>query len=360
MKEYITPGSGTHDLFFEDAAIQYLKNRGDTAIEFGELMNGIIESFRGLIESACGANKARKGAGRPSLDPVFMFKALAIGRHMGLSENSLAEALYYDVRVRYVLHIVNFADLPCRSALQKYRKMFTKASLFDKVFNALSKQLSSEVPAYKEEDAIIDASFSEAPRQRNSREENELIKQGRGDELWKNNPNKKVHKDIDARWAMKNKEKHYGWKLHSSIGAITKFVLSYHTTAANVHDSQILNPLVGPRDEGKKVYLDSGYVGAPDLPELIEKYHIIPVIIEKGTRGHPLTEEQKASNHVKAKVRCLVEHSYGYMEQTMGGLVTRTIGKASAAAGNALTCLVYNISRLAQIKRLHPELLTAA
>lgn len=27
MKEYITPGSGTHDLFFEDAAIQYLKNR---------------------------------------------------------------------------------------------------------------------------------------------------------------------------------------------------------------------------------------------------------------------------------------------------------------------------------------------
>ena len=34
------------------------------------------------------------------------------------------------------------------------------------------------------EGIIIDGSFVEVPRQRNSREENKLIKEGKGDELW--------------------------------------------------------------------------------------------------------------------------------------------------------------------------------
>lgn len=56
------------------------------------------------------------------------------------------------------------------------------------------------------EGRIIDASFVIAPRQRNTRDENEQIKQGAGDKLWNDNPHKKCHKDVDARWTKKRDE----------------------------------------------------------------------------------------------------------------------------------------------------------
>jgi hypothetical protein len=54
------------------------------------------------------------------------------------------------------------------------------------------------------EGQIVDASFVEVPRQRNTAEENQKIKEGKGDELFNENPHKKRHKDIDARWTKKN------------------------------------------------------------------------------------------------------------------------------------------------------------
>jgi hypothetical protein len=41
------------------------------------------------------------------------------------------------------------------------------------------------------EGKMVDASFTVAPRQRNTKEENKQIKEGKGDELWKDKPNKK-------------------------------------------------------------------------------------------------------------------------------------------------------------------------
>ena len=53
---------------------------------------------------------------------------------------------------------------------------------------------------------IIDATFVDVPRQRNSRDENKTIKNGNIPEDWKKpqNANKLVQKDTDARWAKKN------------------------------------------------------------------------------------------------------------------------------------------------------------
>lgn len=82
-----------------------------------------------------------------------------------------------------------------------------------------------------------------------------------------------------------------------------------------------------------------------------------PIICKKGYRNRPLTKEQKSDNRKKSKTRCLVEHVFGFEEQTMRGLVVRTVGLIRAKANVALTSLVYNISRYTQIIRLKPELL---
>jgi len=53
------------------------------------------------------------------------------------------------------------------------------------------------------EGKIVDASFVEVPRQRNSREENRQIKSGEIPARFETNPHVKSQKDTDARWVKK-------------------------------------------------------------------------------------------------------------------------------------------------------------
>jgi IS5 family transposase len=87
------------------------------------------------------------------------------------------------------------------------------------------------------EGSIVDASFVAAPRQRNTREQNEKIKAGERPEGFEQSSAKGKQKDCDARWVVKNKEVHYGYKNHIKADAKTKLIINYSTTPANVHDS---------------------------------------------------------------------------------------------------------------------------
>jgi hypothetical protein len=52
---------------------------------------------------------------------------------------------------------------------------------------------------------MVDATFVEVPRQRNSREENVAIKDGRQPDGWERKSGQfKAQKDMDARWTKKN------------------------------------------------------------------------------------------------------------------------------------------------------------
>ena len=162
----------------------------------------------------------------------------------------------------------------------------------------------------------------------------------------------------------------------------TKLIRNYTVCAANRHDSKetervLTEPPKGTH--GEPVWLDAGYAGMEDV---VRAKHKTPIICEKGRRGHPLTKEQKERNRQKSKVRSRVEHVFGFMEQTMGGLIFRGVGLIRAKAniakvecraslldmprcsnvtkGNiALTNLVYNMCRLVQIKKYQPDLMAA-
>lgn len=74
---------------------------------------------------------------------------------------------------------------------------------------------------------------------------------------------------------------------------------------------------------------------------------------EKGYRNKPLTEEQKANNTKKSKIRARVEHVFGFMEQSMNGLALKSVGIIRATGMIGLINLTYNLFRYEQIKRLN-------
>lgn len=111
---------------------------------------------------------------------------------------------------------------------------------------------------------ILDGSFVEAPKQRNTREENYQIKKNdkTADELWGDNPFKARQKDTDARWTKKRSELHYGYKAHVYADEQSKFIIFLKTTPANVHDSQVLEDVLSDEDAGMEFLADSAYSGS--------------------------------------------------------------------------------------------------
>lgn len=310
-----------------------------------------FEMFRPLLEEALLKKDRKSNAGRKAIDPVLMFKVLFLQRYYGLGDHQIQYQIVDRTSFRRFLGIEGVEEVPDEKTVWKYREALTVSGVYDRLF-AMFRTYMEERGLVFNGGRIVDASFVIAPRQRNTREENRQIKEGKGDGLWNENPHKKCHKDIDARWTKKRGETYYGYKNHSKVCAKTKVVLTYETTSASMHDSKEVVTLLTEEDEGKNLFLDAGYVGKDDE---IREHGMTPVICEKGCRNRPLTEAQKVGNREKSKVRSRVEHVFGFMEQSMNGLFVRTVGIIRAKANVALTSLVYNICRFCQIVRYHSD-----
>ena len=200
------------------------------------------------------------------------------------------------------------------------------------------------------EGSIVDASFVDVPRQRNSREENQEIKEGKVPDGFKKNKHVLRHKDVDARWTKKNNETFYGYKNHVKVCKKNKLIESYDVTDASVHDSQPFLGLLDESNTNQELYADSAYSGEPIANKLKEK-SIINQIMEKGTRKAALTEVQQANNKIKSKTRVRVEHVFGFVEKNMNGSYIYTIGKVRARAVIGLMNLTYNLFRSIQLSK---------
>jgi IS5 family transposase len=277
-----------------------------------------------------------------------MFKLLVLQRYYNLSDAQTE----YQVSDR--LSFQKFAGwtvadkVPDANTLWDFREALVRADVFEKLFAQFTQQLQSQ-GLLAQEGKLVDASFVDVPRQRNTRAENATIKAGGVPEAWVEQPAKQVQKDVDARWTKKNAEVHYGYKNPVKADAKSKLLERYAVTDASVHDSQKLAELVASADG--EVYADSAYRSAEAEAMLAEK-QVTSQIHERAYRNRPLTGEQKESNRQKSKIRARIEHVFGYMSQSMKGFYLRYIGRRRNAAAIGLINLIYNLARYEQIVRL--------
>ena len=309
------------------------------------------EAFRADLANI--HDKARKSAaGARPWDVVRMFKVLILQQTYNLSD----EQIEYPIRDR--LSFMRASGLrmedrvPDEKTVWLFREHLAEHKLTEKLFARLHEQLAQR-GFVAQGGQMIDATFVEVPRQRNSREENALIKENAIPIEWGKPEHKHrlAQKDTDARWAKKGNETHFGFKNHINVDDEHKLVQSYAVSDAAMHDSQVFDELLDhtPDENGDKrpVYADSAY-RSKEQEEGLAKAEIESQICEKGARNHPLTDEQKASNKAKSKIRVRVEHVFGDGAQ-MGGHIVRTIGLVRAAVKIGLMNLAYNMKRLGQL-----------
>lgn len=341
--------TGNRGLFDEQETHQKLSNLGNPLEKISKIID--FEMFRDMLESKMLNYEKKNNAGAKPYDVVMMFKIMILQRYYGLGDTQIEYQILDRLSFKKFLGLESGDKVPDEKTVWAFREKLTNNGLVEDIFLQFTEYLKSK-GFIMNEGKMVDASFTVAPRQRNTREENKTIKEGRGNELWNDKPNKKKHKDIDARWTKKNGETFYGYKNHAKVDTKSKFIDNYEITDASVHDSQPLDKLLTENDAGQDFHADSAYTGE-DQEKVISKYEMNNQVHEKGYRNRPLTDEQKASNKEKSKTRARVEHVFGFMEQSMNGLIVRSVGITRATGIIGLINLTYNLFRYEQVIRLN-------
>lgn len=326
------------------ARLESLSRLGDPL----EALNERIpwELFRPVLEPV--RQKPRKSnAGRKPFDLVLMFKVLVLQSLYNLAD----ERLEYQMRDRLsfmrFLGLSLMSRIPDGTSVWLFRERLKELGLMRPLFDQFGDYLAAS--GYQARSGqIIDASIVRVPIQRNSREENTRIKAGAVPEDW--SEAKREQKDVDARWTEKHGKQYYGYKNHIDVDAEHNFVRTYEVTPANVHDSQVFDAVIDPDNADPEVWADSAYQ-SEETETVLEDAEYVSHIHEKGQKDRPLTEVQKQRNRERSRVRCRVEHVFGFQQNSMGGKLIRTIGLARAMVKIGLMNLTYNLMRFLQRSR---------
>jgi IS5 family transposase len=275
-----------------------------------------------------------------------MFKILILQKLYAISDDMTEYLINDRLSFQRFLGLSLCDKVPDAKTIWHFREELNNAKILDTVFYRFVEQLEQQ-GIITRSGSIVDATFVDVPRQRNSKKENEEIKDGTTPKAWntKKNRHKKAQKDVNARWATKNKERHYGYKNHIKIDKKSKLITKYCVTSAEVHDSQELKNLID-HTKDKRLYGDSAYTGE-EVQKCMPKT-IVNRIHEKGYRNRLLTKTQKRNNTAKSKIRARVEHVFGAMHH-FGGLFIRSIGIARAEMHIGLINLAYNLKRYAYL-----------
>jgi IS5 family transposase len=331
-----------YTFFDEEKCLRKLTKLGDTLEQLNSLVNW--EIFRPVLNEAIVREERGKG-GRPPMDNLLMFKVLIIKRLYNLSFDQAEYQVNDRISFRRFLELDFGATIPDAKTIWLYEDMLSKNEAGKKLFDLFFGEIE-EKGYVTRSGSIVDASFIEAPKRHNTKEQREKVKQGEIPEEWDDpdHPQKLRQRDTDATWTKKGNEAHFGYKDTVKVDLDSKLIVEYEVTTASVNDAKAAEGIFDEKD--KVAYADSAYPSL-ELPEGVENQ-----ISEKATRNHPLTEEQRKNNHQKAKKRCRVEHVFAGMVQMCGGTFVRCKNLSRANFNISMLNLVYNMRRVLFLERL--------
>ena len=335
-------------LFSTEERMERLDTLGDPLRALSRYVD--FEFFRPRLESALYGDYDPSRGGQPPYDVILMFKLLVVQRLYNLSDDALEYQVTDRLSFQRFLGLSFAGSVPDSKTIWLFRERLQQQDLVKCLFEEMNAQLL-ERGVIALSGQAVDASFVDAPRRRDSKEEAAALRAGEEPASWREKPSRGAQKDGDARWAKKGDEVHFGYKNHVMSDLESKLVSEYEVTAASVHDSQVLDDLTrGGLAREQELYADSAYRGA-DQGKLLRRRGILSRVHYRAYRGRPLTARQKRLNKARSKRRARVEHVFGFMSNAMKGMTVRGRSLARNTAVIGLMNLTYNLCRLVQLKQ---------
>jgi len=349
--------------FFDiDERLKRLSGLGDHLEGFVAAVD--FEMFRADLVAALGYSEGLQG-GRPPFDPVLMFKILVIQAMDNLSDERVEFLINDRMSFMRFLGLTLTDRVPDARTIWLFRERLTKAGAIASLFERFDAGLrASGYIAMSGQ--IVDATLVAAPRQHNTDEEKNVIKEGKIPEDWKAKPAKLRQKDRDARWTVKfakAKPKEdgsaspvdlaipvFGYQNHISIDRGFGFIRKWAATDAAAYEgARLREDLLDKSNTASGVWADTAYRSAAN-EAFMEKNGFVSHVHRKKPKGRPMPKAVRRANAVKSTVRSRIEHVFAEEKDRMG-LFIRTIGIARAKVKIGMANLVYNFKRLLFLQR---------
>jgi IS5 family transposase len=260
-----------------------------------------------------------EGAGRPPVGLERMLRIYFLQQWFNLSDPAVEEALYDSHSMGAFVGIdLGREPVPDETTVCKFRHLLERHDLGRVLFEAVGEYLQGQGMKIHT-GTIVDATIINAPS---------------------STRNEKKERDPEMHQTRKGNQWYFGMKAHIGVDSRTKIIHAVVATAANVHDSQVLADLL--HGEETRVWGDAAYTGqrnvlrqyAPQAKDFTNR---------KRHRHRDLSEEERAKNRTKSRVRAKVEHTIGIIKRIYGFAKVRYRGLDKNAHRLFVTCALANL-----------------
>lgn len=260
-----------------------------------------------------------EGAGRKPIGVEKMLRIHFLQHWFQLSDPGAEESLY-DSRVFREFAGIDLGEepVPDETTILKFRHLLESRNLGSELFVKVNEYLHENgIKVYR--GTIVDATIIEAPS---------------------STKNIKKERDPEMKQTKKGNQWHFGMKTHIGVDSHTKLIHSVVVTAANVHDSQVLEDLL--HGEETRVWGDSAYCGQREKISKVSPY-AKSFIQKKGSRNKTLTGKEREQNRNKSRIRAKVEHVFHVLKRQFGYQKVRYRGLDKNANHVFVSCALVNI-----------------
>jgi IS5 family transposase len=248
-----------------------------------------------------------------------MLRLHCLQQWFNLSDPAVEEALYDSHAMRQFVGIdLGREPVPDETTICKFRHLLETHQFGKQLFEQISAYLSAHGLKVSR-GTIVDATIISAPS---------------------STKNRQKARDPEMHQTKKGNQWYFGMKAHIGVDSRTKLIHSVTATAANVHDSQVLPELLPGQET--RVWGDAAYSGQREViqqhaPEAKSFIHA------KAHRHRPLSEEERAKNRTKSKVRAKVEYVFLVIKQIFGWAKARYRGLAKNTHWLQISCGLANL-----------------
>ncbi|MBI2779828.1 MAG: IS5 family transposase [Gammaproteobacteria bacterium] len=260
-----------------------------------------------------------EGAGRPPIGLERMLRIYFVQQWFNLSDPAVEEALYDSRAMRGFVGVdLGREPVPDETTVCKFRHLLEAHNLGTRLFAKVGEYLQARGLKIST-GTMVDATIIAAPS---------------------STKNQSKERDPEMDSTRKGNQWHFGMKAHIGADSKTKLIHTVVATPANVHDSQVLGELL--HGDETRVWGDSAYTGQREVIRRCAS-QAKDYTNQKGHRNRPLSEEQKAVNRTKSKVRAKVEHPFLVIKRIFGFAKTRYRGLDKNAHRLFVTCALANL-----------------
>lgn len=274
----------------------------------------------------------KAGNGRPPVGLERMLRIHFVQHWFNLADLACEEALYDSASLRRFVGIdLGREPVPDATTMLKFRRLLNNHKLGEAMFARVGKELQ-ERGIKINTGTIVDATIIGAPS---------------------STKNAEKARDPEMHQTRKGQQWYFGMKLHIGVDSQSGLAHSAEVTPANVHDKHPLPNLLHGNE--RRVYGDSAYASQSDLIKAKAPY--AKDFTNQRTRRAGLVDEvQRAKNRNKSRIRARVEHVFAVVKRLWGFTKVRYRGlqKNATRAFTALALANIYLCRTTLMAQVRP------